>query len=466
MKKFSKLFTLLLVITLATSLLVMLSGCNDDDTDPANDITASYLLETEEYSSTLVLNETKSSFSITTGKAVIDGTYTSAVKGYANLYYKNFLNGVAENLYSTVNLTTSENGNTFKVVATGNSDDNYGIRTVVDKSNKSVTITGEVTKIINLWPAGTGSFYALGAADLLIGTATASANEWTSFFYEDASSIPVLGGIDPSVENIANLNPDLVIVHPSNASTLQPQLEAVGIPAININFSDYDSMKSSYTILATVLGGVFKNKLESWCAQVDEDLAYVRNLTANLADDKKPIVYYIAGQSYTNDTQLLTTTFSGSGLTNIMKDWCESAGGKWASSLMNLESTSATAEAVFAINPDVIICGGTYQHVSIDRLKKLDGWKNLNAVTNEKIYNDPYVCFNWERFGLEALLQIKYALTVIHPELCVGENAIDMVAEVKGFYEKYAGVILTDTQAQYILDGKTPNGVVLANNSI
>lgn len=465
MKKISKALGLLLVLTLLVTMSVMLAACNKAN-DDNKDVTVAYTMTADEVTSILTLNTTKSTFTVKTGTSTIEGKYTAAIKGYANLFYSALTDGVAENLYTTVSLTAAEGGNTYAVVSTANADDDYGTRTVVDKSGTSVTITGEVDSIINLWPAGTGSFYAIGAADLLVGTAISSANDWTSFFNQGAADITVLGGVNPSVEAIAALNPDLVIVHPSNAATLQPNLAAVGIPSININFSDYDSMKASYKILGTVLGGRFKAKLDAWCLEVDEDLAFVRGLTENLTENQKPVVYYISGQGYSSDAALLTTTFSGSGTTNIMKDWCESAGGKWASTLMNLSNTAATAEAVLALNPDIILCGGAYQHVAVARLGSVDGWKDLAAVVNGKVYTDPYVCFNWDRFGLESLMQIKYALKVIHPELCTGDNAVNMLQEVKDFYLKYTEVTLTDTQAQYILDGKTPTGQLFHADSI
>ena len=39
--------------------------------------------------------------------------------------------------------------------------------TVTDMSGDVVTITGEVKRIINLWPAGTSSFFVMGAVTLL-----------------------------------------------------------------------------------------------------------------------------------------------------------------------------------------------------------------------------------------------------------------------------------------------------------
>ena len=125
------------------------------------------------------------------------------------------------------------------------------------------------------------------------------------------------------------------------------------------------------------------------------------------------------------------------GAGSIMQTWIEVNGGIFASDVLNLEGQEVTAEEIFSLNPDVIIVGGVYQHVLIDQLKNTDGWKDLNAVKNGRVYNNPYGCFNWDRFGLESLLQLDYALLCIQPEIAA-ENGItreSMVQEVQDFYQ-------------------------------
>jgi iron complex transport system substrate-binding protein len=330
-------------------------------------------------------------------------------------------------------------------------DEGYGTRTVIDMSDNEVTVTGKIDRVVNLWPAGTSSFFAMGAGELIVATGNAfSVTQWSKFFYADADKIPNLGSTSPSVEAIINLKPDLVVVHPSTAATMIPALKAVGIPAVNINFSDYATMKKAYTILGTLLGGQYKSKLETWCNMVDKTLALVRGKTANLTAAQKPLVYYIAGQN-SND---LTVSFNA---VSIMTDWVESAGGRWLAKELNVTGTNITAEAVWAADPDIIICGGSQQHVNKGLVMTTAGWKDLKASKNGRVYTNPYVLFNWDRFGLESLLQAKYALTVIHPELA---GDIDMRAEVIEFYRIFADKELTAVQADYMLQGRAPDGTL------
>jgi len=328
--------------------------------------------------------------------------------------------------------------------------------TVTDMSGDNVTITGEVKRIVNLWPAGTSSFFVMGAGDLIVGLANNSPgtmNSWTQLFYPDCVNIPALGGTSPSIEDIINLDPDLVIIHPTTAASgFAQQIRDVGIPAININFTDYKTMIQAYTILGEVLGGEYQERLSTWCSAVETKLADVRSLTDGIAEANRPVVYYIAGQS-----DSLTTTMAAN---SIVSDWVVSAGGVYAAKAMRLTGGQVTAEAVFALNPDVMICGGVYQHVEKHAVETTAGWKDLKAVTTGRVYTNPYACFNWDRFGLESQLQIHYALMCIQPEIAAanGITRESMIDEIIDFYETYTDYELTQTQAEHMLDGLRPDG--------
>ena len=145
---------------------------------------------------------------------------------------------------------------------------------------------------------------------------------------------------------------------------------------------------------------------------------------------------------------------------SIINDWVESAGGSYAADKLEFVEREVTAESVLALDPDIMVCGGVYQHVEKNALETTDGWKDLQAVTNGKVYTNPYGCFNWDRFGLESQLQIHYALMCIQPEIAEanGITRESMINEIIDFYMTYTGYELTETQAGYMLDGLQPDG--------
>ena len=333
--------------------------------------------------------------------------------------------------------------------------------TVTDMSGDEVTIKLPVKSIINLWPAGTSSFFVMGAGDLISGVANngpGAMNSWTKFFYPGCADIPVLSGTAPTIEEVIALNPDLVIIHPTTAKDGMAQtIRESGIPAININFTNYETMTKAYTMLTQILDDEYASKLNTWCAEVGELIAKNQELTKDLTEADRPVVYYISGQ---ND-QLTTTMASNS----IVQDWVELCGGQYATAIIELNGSSTfgteiTPEAVFELDPDVIIVGGVNQHILMKALQETDGWKDLKAVKDGRVYNNPYGCFNWDRFGLESRLQIEYGLMCIQPEIAKA-NGIDrdyMINRVIDFYSFYNGKQMTAEEAGYMLDGLQPDG--------
>lgn len=333
------------------------------------------------------------------------------------------------------------------------------VLTVTDMSGDEVKIEGKVEKIVNLWPAGTSSFFVMGAGEMISALAInnpGTMNRWSQFFYPGANEIPELGGTTPTIEELMNLDPDLVIIHPMTASSgFGQQIRDVGIPAININFSNYDQMIQAYTMLGEILGGTYQARLAKWCSMVEEKQAKIRELTKDITDDERPVVLYISGQG-----DSLTTTMNA---TSICADWTDIAGGTYLVSLLDDQSaTEVTAETIFSMDPDVILIGGTYQHKLLKDITSLDGWKDLKAVTSGRVYTNPYGCFNWDRFGLESFLQLDYSFMCIQPELAA-EHGIDkdyMKNEIIEFYELMNGTTLTEEQAENMLNGLSPDGIM------
>lgn len=332
-------------------------------------------------------------------------------------------------------------------------------KTVTDVSGRDVTIPSDVTSIVNLWPSYTASLYVLGAGDLVKAQAQSGlVNSWTEFFYPKAADVPALGGTTPSVEEIAKLDPDFVIVHPSSiASGYADQLAEVGIPALDLSLDSYDSMIDSYTVLGSALGGEYQEKTDKLTTLIKEKLDRANELTADLSDEDKPVVYYITGMS-----DSLTSTAAGEG--TMQQSWVETCGGTYAPAQLEVSENTqeVTAEEVFAINPDVIFVGNTYQHKLVEELKTMDGWKDLNAVKNNRVYTIPYGCFGWDRYGMESTLLIDYALYCLQPEIAE-ENGIDhdyLVSEVIAFYKTFNGTEMTEEQAENMLNGLTPDGAV------
>lgn len=125
-------------------------------------------------------------------------------------------------------------------------------REVVDEMGRTVRVPQPVRRIVSLAPSVTETIYALGLQDLLVGD--------TDYcdFPADAQKKPKVGGtINPSIEHIVALKPDLVLVaKSSNRLETVAALEKLGIPSYATDPKNVAEVISSTEKLSIFLGAV------------------------------------------------------------------------------------------------------------------------------------------------------------------------------------------------------------------
>jgi iron complex transport system substrate-binding protein len=97
--------------------------------------------------------------------------------------------------------------------------------TATDDIGRPVAVPGRASRIVSLSPNLTEMLFAVGAGDRIVGT------DDFSNFPRAARAIPKVGGMQPNIEKIASLRPDLVFASTEgNHPNLAPALAAAGIP--------------------------------------------------------------------------------------------------------------------------------------------------------------------------------------------------------------------------------------------
>ena len=124
------------------------------------------------------------------------------------------------------------------------------VREVTDEAGRTIRIPQNPHRIVSLAPGLTETIYALGLQDLLVGD--------TDYcdFPPDAQRKPKVGGaINPSLEAIADLHPDLVLVTKSlNRLDTVNSLANLGIPSYAIDPQSVAAIISSTQRLAEIMG--------------------------------------------------------------------------------------------------------------------------------------------------------------------------------------------------------------------
>jgi iron complex transport system substrate-binding protein len=123
-------------------------------------------------------------------------------------------------------------------------------RTVQDETGRSVRLPVPIRRVISLAPSLTESIYALGMDGLLVGD-----TDYCDYPAAAAKKHKVGGAINPSLEEIAALKPDVVLVTKglNRLDTVQA-LERLGIAAYATDPHTIDEIRGSVLRLAEVLG--------------------------------------------------------------------------------------------------------------------------------------------------------------------------------------------------------------------
>ncbi len=261
--------------------------------------------------------------------------------------------------------------------------------TVTDSNGEQLVLESAPQSIVALAPSFAEILFAVGAGDAVV------AVDDNTDFPPEAAAKTKLSGFEPSVEGIAALAPDLVIIF-FDPGGLQEALEALGIPVLLL--ASPQSVQGVFDQIALL--GQITGHADDAVHLIDAMREHIDAITASLADVQQgPRVFHEIGP------ELFTASdedFVGD-LYSILKAQNIAAG---AGPFPQL-----TEEAVIAADPEVIILADI-PAVTPDEVKARPGWDAVSAVQNDRVFAvDPdLVSRQGPRLvdGLEELARLLY----------------------------------------------------------
>lgn len=244
-----------------------------------------------------------------------------------------------------------DTGGTFPVTVAGAAGD--------------VTLDAPAQAIVSLSPTHTEMLFAIGAGDQI-----AAADSLTNYPPEAEAVTTDISAYEPSVEAIAEYEPDLVVIG-DNSSGIAEQLAELGIPVwfgpVATTFDDvYDQIEAL---------GALTGEVEAATALEDGMRSDLESIVAEVTPPAEPLTYYheLDNTYYTvTSNTLIGQVYGLFGLRNIA-DTVE--GGS--------DYPQLSAEFIVSQDPDLIFladtvcCGETAASVSTR-----PGWESLSAVVD------------------------------------------------------------------------------------
>ncbi len=241
------------------------------------------------------------------------------------------------------------------------------LRDVTDDLGRSIRIPSPVKRIVSLAPSLTETLYILGLQDLLVGD--------TNYcdFPPDARNKPKVGGaLNPSLEAIADLHPDLVLVTKSfNRLDTVESLQALGIPSYATDPHTVEDILSSTRRLADILGApeagvALANNLQLQLVDVHRRLAALPPRRVLFVVWREPLIS-IGKETFIADALLHAGATS---VVDSAQNWPQ----------VNLEE-------IVRLQPDYLVFAQDHSEETpsdIAVLASLPGWRILDAVKNRR----------------------------------------------------------------------------------
>jgi len=271
--------------------------------------------------------------------------------------------------------------------------------TVVDDAQRTVEITGVPERIISLAPSNTEILFALGLGDKVVGVSD------FCDYPEAAQKIEKVGYVEPNMEKIVDLEPDLILYIGGAAQLEKVQtMEDLGLTVLVLAPSDIEAILADFELVGRATGSEDEAALlvSQLRARMDEVLSRVAQA------ERKPLVFY----------ELDATDLGGpwtAGPGSFIDTLITMAGGLNLGASAEMEWAQFSTEEIIAQDPQIIILGDANYGVTVESVGERPGWEVITAVKEGAIYpiDDNLVSRPGPRIidGLEALARI------IHPEI-------------------------------------------------
>jgi iron complex transport system substrate-binding protein len=308
---------------------------------------------------------------------------------------------------------------------------------VVDALGREVTLAKPPTRIVI---TGKGLILTLDGAYMFaeapsrivaLGTADQGSGNFVSLIDPNFDKKVILQ-TDAGAEQIAAVQPDLVILKSYLSETVGKPLEALKIPVVYLDLETPEQ----YTRDLAILGMVFQNEARAK-ELADFYINKVNAIQTTLKDVKeKPSVLLL----YYNDKDG-AVAFNVPPMSWIQTQMVELAGGKpvWGSANPGKGWTVVTLEQIAAWDADQIYII-SYQKNSAQiaaTLRTDPQWQALRAVKQGHLYGFPGDLYSWDQSDSRWILGLTWLSARLHPESFA---QFDVVVEAQQFYQKLYGL--------------------------
>lgn len=264
-----------------------------------------------------------------------------------------------------------------------------------------LVIKGTPKRIVTLSMAGTDAVVTLGLKP--VGYTISNSGTVPTYLRNKLKGVPSVGALSaPSLERIAALKPDLIIIDHEFEfhKAMIPQLKKIA-PVAGFRANSYKEAMNQLLVLGDILGR--KAKAKSFVNQFYKEL---KSQQAKLKDKNLRVLGFFVNKDGINVWQ--DNSFSGSIFTALKADYAFKEKGDEYS-----DFKTVSLERILEIDPDVLFA---YTDPGKNDLKKVKAnpiWSQLKAVKKKRVVEVNRDLWSRSRGPLAAKLIVKEAASIL-----------------------------------------------------
>ncbi len=271
-----------------------------------------------------------------------------------------------------------------------------GAIVAVDDAGDTVHLSGPAKRVISLIPSATETLIALGATDRIVGRTRYDVAK-------EVQAVPsVGGGIDPSVEAIVGLKPDLVIGWDNDKRrAIREKLATLGIPVFSVRTEDTTDVFRGIGNLGKLVGR--DSAAAALRTSIRATIDSVRQEVAGRPVRRVMFVVYPDPPLTAGPKTFVSQLIGVAGGASIFDD----ANALWP---------NVSLEEIVKRAPELLILPqGEFKDNAADLFRSRNGWRDLAAVKNGSIAVVPADLV--QRPGANIGTATRALEAAIHPEV-------------------------------------------------
>ena len=258
------------------------------------------------------------------------------------------------------------------------------------------------TRIVSIIPATTEMLFAMGAGSRVVAVSS------YDHFPAEVERLPRIGAlIDPNVERILTLKPDLVLVYDTQTD-LKMQLDRAKIPYYSYAMRGLPDVTETIRSLGALVG--VPAEAGALATRIERQIADIRARVASSPRPKTLIVFGRERGSLRN--------IDASGGEGFLHDMLQAAGGADVLADMPRQSVLMSTEMVLARAPDIILELRSSDDDMNPDARAWDTLPSVPAVKNHRVY-----LLQGEEFvvpGPRVVTATERIARVLHPDVFAG----------------------------------------------